>query len=520
MTSSQGEAHDVTLTLLVPATYDDPSADNDARTVSVSPGVDLTLADLDPDNESPFNDDAVHLVTTRLGGVRSGLASVTYTLTGAARFTDAGAGCTVTVSTATCAAPRDGDRTFTVRATDPSGPTDIAIAVTPAGPFVEVGATDNAERTRLLAQPTHDFSLSTLAQAGHTLSADTDTYTVTTTLGAIPDGVPGLTLSLTGGTFTAAQPPGCARTDATHVHCTDLASDRLARLGVVSTQTVAHDLTLSVQLPARYADPALADNSRSLRVRPGVDLSLAALSAPEHHGTDHTFDTRLQGIRPGLDRVTLEVAGATLTGATGTGCSRSGSTVTCTDPVDGRQVGLTVRLADPTQASTVTVTAAAPPPYVELAPSDNARSVTVTPPPPDVVLTSVDVLTHTGNTARVRARVSDVPAGVDTVRFRLDGVGVGTASGETILTGGDLGADGEGDVRCYVSNGSGAPAESGQYVTCTGVTTTSGAFFVEANVRHRHSNTFQELTLTVLPVLPDGVSESATGNNSRTFDLR
>ena len=270
VTSTTTASHSIGVSLGTPAGYDDPTPGNDTRSITVKPGVDLSLADLDPDNESPANDDARHLVSTRLAGTRAGLGSVTYTLTGNATFVGANVpGCTADGTTLVCTDPADGPVTFTVQARDVHVATDIRIAVAAPNGFLELDGSDNSDGVRLLPRPTYDFSMGALRAGTHTVSGATDHYTLTSQVAAVPAGVSGLTFAVTGGTFATGQGAGCSRVDATHVSCGDLGSARDVQLRVESTSDAAHDVGLSLQVPRGYDDPDASNDSRSIAVTPG-----------------------------------------------------------------------------------------------------------------------------------------------------------------------------------------------------------------------------------------------------------
>ena len=385
--STSADAHDVTVSLQTPAGYDDPDASNDSSSVSVQPGVDLKLADLDPDNESPANDDRLHRVATRLDGTRPGLGSVTYTLTGDATFVGANvAGCTASGKTLTCTNPSDGPITFTVRADNVNAATNISIAVSAPDPFRELNAGDNSDSVRLLPRPTYNFAMGALDTSAHTIDGNTDHFTIGSTVDAVPTGVSGLDFTVTGGTFAANQDTGCTRTDATHVTCTDLASARRIGFRVDSASLTQHEVTIALVVPAGYDDTNADDNSRSINVSPGIDLAMGALTpASPKRAADGTYTVSsvLTGVRGGAVR--FAVTGATVTDSS---CTRtSASLVTCASPSEGQKVSFTLRPDDAGAPNPVTIEAQPTEPFTELDPADNDASTTLT--PPDVVLTSV-----------------------------------------------------------------------------------------------------------------------------------
>ena len=455
--SSAPRTHDTTIRLQVPSGYDEPSGSpaNNARTASVDPGVDLTLADLDPDNESPANDDDRHLVATRLSGVRSGVDQVTYSLTGDASFLAVDvAGCTVAPRTVTCVNPKAGDLTFTVEANDVRASTPITIEADAGAPFRELNRADNVDGVRLAPKPTYDFSMTDLKIQGQSVDADRDRYSLRTTVGAVPAGVGGLTFVVDGDSFATGQPAGCTRTDSTHVTCTGLTSPRTLDF-VVDSTSGTHAVTIALQPPRAYVDPDPSDNSGSVNVTPGIDLSMSALSpanpAPAANGT-YAVETRLSGVRGGQAK--FAVTGATVTAST---CAASSGTVTCASPTRGPDGAFTLRPTNP-RANTGRRSPRGPARSSSSSTSPTTRSFAFL--APDVALTSVNVTGHrdANRQALVRVQVTGVPAGVGTVRIQLTGDNVGLGANQVHLTEGAMGADGQGSVDCFTTDGNGVPA--------------------------------------------------------------
>jgi hypothetical protein len=521
--SARIDTHDVTVSVQRPAqpdgsAYDDPDPANDHSTVTgLRPGIDLQLADLDPDNESPANDDRLHRVSTRLTNVRSGLGSVTYDLTGPATFEGVSAqDCAVTDKSVTCGEPVDGPLTFTVRADDVHVPTGIRIAASAADPFLELNQSDNDDGVRLLPRPTYDFAMGSLTLDGHTVMAGTDHYTLGSDVGAVPAGVPGLTFAVTGGTFAAGQDAGCTRVDATHVACGDLGSPRHIGFRVDSSRTDSHGIGIALQVPSGYDEP-VPDPSRDgddITVAPGVDLHLGLTSSANPRPDGRTYDvtTVLTGVRSGP--VTFSVDGATVAGTSPDSCTPvSTDDVTCTDPAVGQRITFTLRSNTPTAPTAVRI-AAATATLQEVDDRDNAVELTLS---PDVVLSSVVFRDEVSVGALVRAQVTGVPAGRGTVRIHLTGEGVGLGGGSVHLTGGPIGADAQGPVGCYTSDDSGDPATNGVWATCTGVAKDGdGSFYVDMRLAHPRG-TARTVTFTVEPV---GVDEGRfADNNSRALTI-
>jgi hypothetical protein len=513
--SASTDEHDVTVALQTPAGYDDPDADNDSSSVSVQPGVDLKLADLDPDNESPANDDRLHRVASHLDGARPGMGSVTYTLKGDATFEGASVkGCIASGKTLVCDNPADGDITFTVRADSLATATPITITVSSPKAFLELAGGDNSDSVTLLPRPTYNFSMGALDTSAHTVDGDTDHYTIASTVGAVPSGVSGLGFTVTGGTFAATQDTGCSRTDATHVTCNDLGSARRIGFRVDSTSHASHDIGIALTVPSGYDDTNADDNSDSVGVSPGIDLAMGTLtpSSPAQNpdGT-YTVSSVLTGVRGGA--VTFTVSGATVTGSS---CSvSSGSVVTCATPSNGQKVSFTLRPDDPDNADQVTIEAHPSDPFTELNPGNNDAGVTLT-PTADVVLKSLSVRSDLLLYATVRAQVSGVPAGTNVVRFRIGGADAGTGRDQVHFTGGGSGANGQGGIGCYTSTSTGQAAANGIYATCSDVTRDAdGSFFVDMRLAHPHGST-SNVTITVIPV---GVDESDETNNTRSLTL-
>jgi RNA polymerase sigma factor (sigma-70 family) len=509
--STTTDVHDVTVALQTPDGYDDPNPDNDRSIVSgLRPGVDLQLADLDPDNESPANDDRLHRVSTRLDHVRPGLDAVTYDLSGSASFAGVSAPrCTVADKSITCDNPVDGPLTFTVRADDVHVATDIRIAASPAAPFLELNDADNSDGVRLLPRPTYDFSMGALALEGHTVNGDTDHYTLGSNVAAVPAGVPGLTFAVTGGTFAAGQDDGCSRVDDTHVTCTGVG--RHIGFRVDSTSSTSHSVTITLQVPSGYDDTNAADDGDDITVSPAVDLhlDLDTSANPRPDGRTYDVTTVLTGVRTGP--VTLSVTGATVLSSSG--CPRvTGAAVRCTDPSEGQRVTFTLRSNNPTVPTAVKITAAAAATLQELDNTDNTVALTLS---PDVVLSALTA-SHTSADSSVRAQVTGVPLGVSTVRVRLSGVDVGTGSNQVRLIGGPSGADGEGPVDCYTSDANGQAVSNGLYATCTGMANDGdGSFYIDMQVSRPPGD--HRVTFTVVPV---NVNEGPFGdNNSRDLTL-
>jgi RNA polymerase sigma factor (sigma-70 family) len=520
--SSTVVEHAARVRVVTPDGSDDPRPGNEgAAAPGLRPGVDLHLAALDPDNESPSNADDQHLVATTLSGVRAGLGEVGYRLTGAATFSAVDVpGCTVSTRTVTCSRPADGPVTFTVTADDVRARTPITIAAEAGPPFVELAAADGSAGATLLPRPTYDFGIGALTVPTHTVTPGTrgtgytDHYTVRGTLRALPDGVDGVTLVLTGGAFADRPGTGCARADDTHVRCTDLGRARTVDLRVDSTSSDAHRVGLTVQVPRGYDDNDPSDDAASVLVTPGVDLQLGALTpadpVPGATGTYRLSGT-LTGVRSGP--VTLTLSGnASFTAAS---CERLAPTVvTCTDPAEGRTVDVTIRPAAPATSSAVTVEAHAAPAFEELDGTDNSSTATLA---PDVVLASLTQRSDHPAYAGVRARVSGVPAGVSTVRLRLSGDHAGLGQGQVHFTSGATGADGEGGVDCYTSDAGGASAANGLYATCTGVASSTGSFYVDTRLAHPHGTS----TPVTFRVVALGVDEGHhDAENSRALTLR
>ena len=505
--STSTDVHDVTVAVQTPTGYDDPDPSNDTSSISLQPGVDLKLADLDADNESPANDDRLHRVTSRLDGTRTGLGSVTYTLTGNATFVGANVeGCIASGKTITCSDPSDGPITFTVRADDVSVATDIRIAVSAPDRFLELNGDDNSDGVRLLPRPTYDFAMGALSTDAHTVTGGTDHFTLGSTVSAVPDGVAGLTFTVSGATFAADQDSSCTRDDATHVTCTDLGSARRIGFRVDSTGDQQHAIAISLVVPSGYDDTDTSDDSSSITASPGIDLSMSPLTpsapTPAANGT-YTVSSTLTGVRSGPVRFT--VSGATVTG---TSCTlTSGTLVTCATPTNGQQVSFTLRPANAGAATPVTIHVQPADQFTELNPADNDASTTLA---PDVALTKLTVNSDLLGVAVVRAQITGVPSGTSVVRLRLSGADAGTGANQVHLTAGADGADGQGAVDCYTSNAAGQAQANGLYATCDNVNLDAdGSFFVDMQVAHQHGRT-SNVIFTVIPV---GVDEGGHGDN-------
>ena len=516
--SAAAVAHPTRIALRVPDGYDDPTPGDDAASVTVQPGVDLALAALDPDNESPTNDDDEHLVATTLSGVRPGLGRVTYLLTGSAAFVRAdAAGCTADGRTMTCTHPADGDVTFTVRATDVRAATPVGITVARPDPVRRAGrggqrqphGSGRPSDVRLLRGRTR------ARRARRGRAAATTSPWASRSRRCRP-GSPAVTFAVTGGSFAADQPAGCSPVDAFHVGCGDLATDRTVRFRVDSDLAARHPVVITLQTPRRYDDPTAGNDAATLTVTPGTDLHVGPLTPvdPQAKGDLYTVTSVVTGVRTGPVTFTL-TGGAT---AVGSSCTVStGTKVICGAPSDGMRVSFTLRPDHPSSGADVTLTATPAPSLLELDPTDNAAGTTLT---PDVSLDSLTVTTHRldNEQAVVRARLSGAPSTLDVIRIRISGAAVGTGNGQVHLTDGVSGADGEQGVDCYTSDVTGKGLADGVYATCTGISTaTNGAFFVDMRLAHPHG-TNSDVTFTVLPV---GVDERArTANNARVLTVR
>ena len=337
--STATTVHPATITFATPDGYDDPAPDDHSGTVTgLRPGIDLHLSPLTPDAAPPADDADRHRVTTTLSGVRAGLASVTFSLTGDATFAGS-PGCTAAGVTLTCADPSDGPVTFTLRSGDVHQSRTVRIRATAAAPFLELDESDDADSVVLAPRPSYPFELGTLTRTAQSVTGDTDHYTLRTTVAA-PAGADGLVLALTdGGSLAAGQDTGCTRLDGTHLRCDGGA--RTVDLAVDSTRTTAHPVTVVLQVPARYDDSSAGDNTRTLTVSPGVDLHLADLrpdnASPANDDDQHLVSTRLTGVRAGLAAVTYRLTGdAGFVRASAQGCTVTDArTLTCSAPEQG-----------------------------------------------------------------------------------------------------------------------------------------------------------------------------------------
>jgi hypothetical protein len=146
--------------------FADPQANN-RTTLTLRPGVDLSLADPVPAEQSAPDDDE-HLVVTRLGGRLRALSEVTYTLVGKAAFVcPAGSRCSADGTTLTTDSPSPGPVSLPVRVTDPLAATGVEITVGPGEPYDEVEPDDNTARAVLAP----DLSLDSVTVIGHRLLA-------------------------------------------------------------------------------------------------------------------------------------------------------------------------------------------------------------------------------------------------------------------------------------------------------------------------------------------------------------
>ncbi|MEP7088660.1 MAG: hypothetical protein ABI776_01025, partial [Nocardioidaceae bacterium] len=512
--STVPSTHAATVVLQPTEPFDDPDLTNNQQTVSgLRPGTDLVL---DPAALGSLHQGAggTYALSLTVRGVRSGVESVGLALShGLAFVVTSTPGCAVTGAGLTCTGLASGDRVAgTVTSATPTRATALTLSATPGGDFVDLGAGHDATATLV---PSYGFALGDLRQTGHTLTGDTDHYTLSSALPALPAGLDALTFELTGGGgFAADQATDCTRTDLSRVRCTGLADRGDVSFRVDSASTAAHVAGIRLVVPDGYDDPDASDNARTVALTPGVDLRLGALTPADPvpgSGGAYQVEGVLRGVRSGP--VTFTVSGAaTVTDST---CTLTGQTsVSCAHPRDGQSVGFTLRPTKAADRTAVSVRADASPPLVELAPENNTATAILA---PDVTLDSVVVRGHRTGQALVRAQVSGVPPGVGTVRIRLSGTGVGTDPGQVHLTDGVDGADGQGVVGCYTSDATGRAVTDGTYATCTAVASApSGGFYIDMRVA-RPTGASTRVTFTVLPV---GVDEGAHGqNNSRDLTI-
>ena len=397
----------------------DTTPDDRTDTLTLRPGAELAL---DPQDLGALHAaQGDHRVALHLTGGRAGLPSVTYTAGDGVAVTGSSTpGCTVDDGRLTCAAPVPADTSLTVRSSTPDRTTPLTVSVSPGGDFVGLGA-DGTASGSLVAS--HDFAMSDLVQVGHTLTGDTDHYTLRSQVAAVPAAVDRLRFRLTGdGSFAADQDAGCTVVGARTLSCGDLGGGRTVDFAVDADGTTRPDVTVALDVPAGHDDPAPANDSGAIAdLAPGVDLSLTSLqpdnSSPANDDDRHLVSTTLGGVRRGLPEVTYTLTGAaTFVGADVAGCTAAGASLTCPGPVDG-PVTFTVRANDPHQATDIAIAVAAPATYDELGPGDNAAAATLAARPTyDFALSPFEQTGHT------------VSGGTDTYTLRSTVAALPTAS--------------------------------------------------------------------------------------------
>jgi hypothetical protein len=511
-----------TVSVLATPPFEDVTPNDDSGAVTLVPGVDLHLAGLAPDDEPSgqgprANRDDNHVVTADLSGVRRGVASLSYALTGRATLAGVvGAVCSGQGTKAlTCQAPSDGVVRFQV-ASDASSsrePVGIELTASAPEPFVELDPGDNVGSTTLAARPSYNFAMGPLTLRRHTVDGDGDVFALSSTVQA-PDGVGRLTFVLeSGGAFTESQAAQCRRVDATHLAC-DPDTSGAVELRVASSPDTRHAVQVRLELPTGYRDPPPHNNSDSIDVTPGVDLHLGPLTPGDPVPTSGAYvvSSDLTGVRSGP--VTFELTGqASITDVSCADATAPRATrVTCDTVADDRKVTFTIAPTTPRASTTVTIRAQAGD-LTELAPADNAADTTLA---PDVTISSLSQSDGSNPLyAVVRAQVTGVPVGVSTVRLHLTGPDVGIA--RLRFTTGANGADGEGPVDCFTSDSTGRAETDDVYVTCTGVANArAGRFFVDTRVA-RLPLASSVVTFTVVPVDADEGAHGA--NNSRSVTL-
>ena len=313
--TSLTDAADVTVTVAPLDTITDTTEGDQTESVGLLPGADLGL-DLDVTSANPDRNARVALGGT-LTGVRNGLDRVRYTLSGDAVLPPgANPGCTPTATNKaiSCPAPSDGTVALVVQRTSPPRtPADVTVAVAPEAPFEAVGTGSHSDDVTLPTRPTHAFAMGPLTETAHTVTGNSDTYTLRSTVSAIPAGSGSLSFVLaSGGSFADAQGAGCDRVDATHVTCGDLATDRAVDFRVVSTSAAAHDTTIGLEVPEPYDDPDESDNERTVGVVPGTHLVLTPHNLGSLHQDSsggYPVTASLAGVRSGVPSVVYTLTG-------------------------------------------------------------------------------------------------------------------------------------------------------------------------------------------------------------------
>jgi hypothetical protein len=174
------------VSLVLPKGYQDPSLENNTRSIAVTPEVDLHLGELTPADPVP-SVTGDYQVTGVLTGVRSG--PVTFDLSGRATVT--ATSCSSHSATrVTCAAPTNGQEvSFTLAPAKPTAATRVTITASPGGDLEDLDRSDNARTTTLAP----DVAISSLTRRASVL------YTaVRLQITGVPTGVSSVRLHLSG----------------------------------------------------------------------------------------------------------------------------------------------------------------------------------------------------------------------------------------------------------------------------------------------------------------------------------
>ena len=314
-------------------------------------------------NVRPGLDDVytLHPLVSRTGPGAGGLTELTYTVTGG---TFAGGDC---ATGRECTRPFTGTPTFLVTPDDPSAVSTVRItAGVPAG-FHETNVDDNTASATLQR---FDASLTGLTVNTGTADSDGD-QTFTATLDA--DGFP----TLDDLTYTLSSP------EVGDEILSSVRNDGTVTLVIRSSSTVAHEVSVAVNLPPGYTDGGPGDNTAG----PATWTPLPP--APTDQDVDVSMVLTSTDVRPGADDryklnalVTFGASGVvppsvryTITG--GSFVPDDDCTPTaCTKPATGAP-SFVVTPDDPAAVSAVTITAHVPPGFHDTDRSNDTAGATL-----------------------------------------------------------------------------------------------------------------------------------------------
>ena len=190
--------------------YDDPDSSNNSGSVSVSPGVNLTLANAA--DGAAASSEKTAPTTRRCGWAACARACrrCSWTSDQARRTRRRRRSCTrVSDTRLRCDDPAAGEIPLSIRADDPAQATALSVTAVPGGDFEQLS---DGNVANLSLRASYDFSIGDLTRTAQSVSGDTDSYTLHTTIRKYPAGVGPLTYAVTGGRFAEQQPTATSST--------------------------------------------------------------------------------------------------------------------------------------------------------------------------------------------------------------------------------------------------------------------------------------------------------------------